>query len=99
VPAKSNFVQLGESSLDGLFNDIAKTGNQFEAGYTVNSSYSSSHKGYSNFNVYSGQLLESANKLTSVVCKAINELIEPIQIIIAQIRRSLIIGEITPIFP
>lgn len=59
VPAKSNFVQLGQSSLDGLLNDIAKTGNQFEAGFSVNSSYSSA---YSNFNVYSGQLLESAEQ-------------------------------------
>lgn len=62
VPAKSNFVQLGESSLDGLLNDIAKTGNQFEAGYVVNSGYSGSYAGYSNFNVYSRQLLESAEQ-------------------------------------
>ena len=62
VPSKSNFVQLGQSSLDSLLNDIAKTGNQFEAGYTVNSGYSSGYGGYSNFNVYSGQLLESAEQ-------------------------------------
>lgn len=62
VPAKSNFVELGESSLDGLLNDIAKTGNQFEANINTTSSYSTTYSNYSNFNVYSGQLLESAEQ-------------------------------------
>ena len=66
VPAKSNFVQLGESSLDGLLNDIAKTGNQLDAnmnGYSGNYGSNSNRYGsYANFNVYSGNLLESAEQ-------------------------------------